>query len=115
MMKGIEASAMSALQPIHLESTSEKGHVVARDPRSTKGARANKNIIHSSENSKERQKNGQRVRCCSEAVTPQCSHTMNVTKKTFPQNLNNLRKEIETESNAKSGSTSLESSITRET
>jgi hypothetical protein len=36
-------------------------------------------------------------------------------KKTFPQNLNNLRKEIETESNAKSGSTSLESSIMRET
>jgi hypothetical protein len=36
-------------------------------------------------------------------------------QKPFPQNLNNIRKEIETESNAKSGSTSLESSITRET
>jgi hypothetical protein len=33
----------------------------------------------------------------------------------FPHNLNNIRKEIETEINAKSGSTSLESSITRGT
>jgi hypothetical protein len=36
-MKGIEATAVSALSPIHLESTSEKGHAVEnqleiRDP-----------------------------------------------------------------------------------
>jgi hypothetical protein len=36
-------------------------------------------------------------------------------KKPFPQNINNLRKEIEKENIAKSGSTSLESSITRGT
>jgi hypothetical protein len=33
----------------------------------------------------------------------------------YPQNLNNIRKEIETESKAKSGSTFPESSITRGT
>ena len=32
-MKGIEAAAMSALPPIHMESTSEKGHVVEEQPK----------------------------------------------------------------------------------
>jgi hypothetical protein len=40
---------------------------------------------------------------------------MNVTKYPSHQNLNNIRKEIETESKEKSGSTSLESSIMRGT
>jgi hypothetical protein len=35
--------------------------------------------------------------------------------KTLPTNLNNIRKEMETESKEKSDSTSLESSITRGT
>jgi hypothetical protein len=40
----------------------------SKDPRSAKGARAIKDIIRSSENSEERQNNGQRDRRCSEAL-----------------------------------------------
>jgi hypothetical protein len=48
-------------------------------------------------------------------VTPHCSHTMNAAKYSSHKILYNIRKEIEKEIIAKSGSTSLERSITRGT
>jgi hypothetical protein len=54
------------------------------------------------------------IRACSNCNTPLLPHN-ECYQSPFSQNLNNIRKEMETESKEKSGSTSLENSMTRET